>query len=539
IAGPPIDALDLEAPGPVVLGRSTTADRQLPDKTVSRKHGRIWERGSSWFIADLDSRHGTYLNGIKLDAEQPAPIGDGDLVRIGPWTFRVRDYKNPASSSIAIPTNNDLASTAHRVQRVPVRELRSVAQQRLDLLIECAAGINGASSLQDLADESLKAVVTGTGFSRAAFIRQVSATGDIELVAARGVSGEIDGSDFAFSRSLINAASAGEIVRMAGDGGVNYGESIIRLGIHSALCAPIMLGASVEAYLYLDARDAESSVEHDAAAFCQAVSKMSGLALANLKRVELESHRRSLETDLKAARAAQRLIMPPASETLGKYTYAMRTKPGRMVAGDLFDAVPLDDPNDPEGRLAVLLGDVAGKGVGAAILMATAQTYLRLALEHDDDPGRVVTALNAHVAPRVSGGMFLTLWLGVLCPKTNTLDFVDGGHGHWLIARPDEPAAKHQCNGGLLVGIDPAMTYTTESTEFTPGSRLILFSDGLVEQPDADNIQFGIDRAVEVLQSTATPRDDVNELDKAVHAHAGQDHLADDLTLASIHYARD
>ena len=541
IAGPPIEQIVVTPDAPSVVGRSSNVDRQLPDKTVSRRHFKLLKRGANWLLTDLASRHGTFLNGVRLEAEQPAPINDGDLIRVGPWTLRVID---DADRGTSLPTANDLATTSHRVQRVPVRELRSVAQQRLDLLIECAAGINAATTEAELGERALDAVTRGTGFRRAAFIRQVSAAGDVQVIAAVGPgSDEVNPeapthkgattthANFTFSRSLINAASGGEIVRMTGESGQNYGESIIRLGISSALCAPIMLGASVEAYLYLDARDSENSVAQDAAAFCQAISRMCGLALANLKRIDLEFKSARLMDELKAAREAQVRLMPPGVGTVGAFDYAMQNKPGRTVAGDLFDVIDLGG-----GRMALFLGDVMGKGVGAAILMATAQAELRTALSRGDAPDRAVLRANESIAARSAEGEFVTLWLGVLDPEHQRLDFVDAGHGLWLVLRPGQEPETVACEGGILLGISETAEYQTESVEFPPGSRLVVFSDGLVEQRNPENEQFGLERTKAVLGGTGTPRDDVVALARAVRDHAETDALADDLTVASVGY---
>ncbi len=537
IAGPPLDQITITPDQPVVLGRSSNVDHQLADKTVSRRHCRVLRRGVNWLLTDLESRHGTYLNGMKLEPEQPAPLADGDLVRIGPWTLRVIDERDRSTS---LPTTNDLATTSHRVQRVPVRELRSVAQQRLDLLIECAAGINAATSERELGERALDAVTRGTGFKRAAFIRQVSASGDVQVLAAvtpqsiadleRGETPFVDPSKgFSFSRSLINAASNGEIVRMTGESGSNYGESIVRLGISSALCAPIMLGTSVEAYIYLDARDAQDAIAQDAAAFCQAVSRMCGLALANLKRIVLEKNSARMLEEIRAAREAQIRLMPEPSGTLGPFEYAMVNQPGSTVAGDLFDVVPLAD-----GKLAFFLGDVMGKGAGAAILMATIQSALRSALAHGDAPHEAMMRTNESACARSGDGEFLSLFLGVIDPEAQRLDFVDAGHGLWLLAEAGAPARRVACEGGHLLGIQEDAQYITESAPFPPGSRVLAFSDGLVEQPDPRGEQFGFDRAIGVLTGTSTPADDVAALSAALREHAETDRYADDLTVASI-----
>lgn len=537
IAGPPLDQIVVKPGEAVILGRSSNVDHQLADKTISRRHCRIVRRGLNWLLTDLESRHGTSLNGIRLAAEQPAPLTDGDLIRVGPWTLRVID---DADRSTSLPTTNDLATTSHRVQRVPVRELRSVAQQRLDLLIECAAGINASTTEKELGERALAAVSQGTGFKRAAFIRQVSASGDVQILAAvtpesaacaeRGETPFVDPSTgFSFSRSLINAASNGEIVRMTNDSGANFGESIISLGISSALCAPIMLGASVEAYIYLDARDSGDSIAQDAAAFCQAVSRMCGLALANLKRIELEKNSSKMLDEIRAAREAQIRLMPAPAATIGPFQYAMTNQPGSTVAGDLFDVIPLG-----ENRLAFFLGDVMGKGTGAAILMATIQAGLRSSLTHGDEPHVAIRHANESACACSADGEFLSLFLGVIDHEAGSIEFVDAGHGLWMIADSDGTCRRIECEGGHLLGIQHDAEYITESQPFPPGSRLITFSDGLVEQPNPDGEQFGFDRVIAALTESRSPADDVSSLVAALHKHAQADRYADDLTVASV-----
>lgn len=538
IAGPHMDPIGISDHHATVFGRSSACDKQLADKTVSRRHCRVTRRGDGWFIADLDSRHGTYLNGVRLSPEQPAPLVDGDLVRIGPWTFRVREG---AGRGTAMPTTNDLATTSHRVQRVPVRELRSMAEQRLDLILECAEAINAASEVTDLAERVLDAVCQGTGFARAAFIRQVSAAGEVEVIAARidNEPATRDGGPvpFEFSRSLITAAADGEIVRMQSGAGLNYGESIIRLGISSALCAPVMLGGAVEAYVYLDARGSTNTAQADAAAFCQAIARLAGLALGNVKRLALEKAQTIIAGDLRAARQAQRLIMPGATGRVGPLRYALQTKPGRHVAGDLFDVVPLGDPGDPLAPVGVFLGDVSGKGAGAAILMATAQTHLRMALRHYGDAAAAVRDANAYLAAHIDDKSFISLWLGIIDPRAQTVSFVDAGHGHWLMVDPAGRAGYVECRGGLLLAIRDDTPYEAETIPFPPGSRLVLFSDGLVEQPDPDGVQFGHDRIREEVSGNNDAEVDVRRLVDSVRRFADTDTIADDLTVACVQFA--
>ncbi|MEQ8770270.1 MAG: SpoIIE family protein phosphatase [Phycisphaerales bacterium] len=539
ISGPPLPAPDnkLVVPGtpnqPSILGRSTESTFQLPDATVSRQHAQIELVDSIWTLTDLGSRHGTFVNGNKLDADFSHPLNDRDQVRIGPWIFRVRgvNASSTVSSFVTYADDNPLATT--RVQPVPAAELRSLAQQRLDVIIDCAARINSAEDFNELAGVALESVIAAAGFARAAMVRTKHDADEIELVEFRSVRDE-PAESLKISRSLIEGARSGELVRLSADADdqqVNYGQSIVQLGIHSALCAPVMVGDQVQALMYLDARGAENTVRHDAAAFCQAISRLTGLALSNLHRQDLERRQIQLDMDLQAARQAQKLIVPKPRGVRGWHAYAIEMRPGRVVAGDLFDVVALSD--DPEGPVACFLGDVTGKGVGAAITMATVQTHLRVALRHNADPASVVREVNRAVSNKMFDGKFISLWLGVMDPAAGECRFVDAGHGHWLVRPAGGPPELVQCVGGLPIGLDPDARYETETIPFEPGSRVLLFSDGLVEQPDPSGEMFGVQRAIDALAPTASAEEDVETLVRALREHAQTSELADDLTVAS------
>lgn len=538
IAGPPLPdgspRVDIPTSlTPLLIGRSTESGLQLPDATVSRRHAEIARDDDLWILRDLGSRHGTFVNGNRLDPEFPHPLAHRDQLRVGPWVFRVRDLAKGSIGSSFASIADDLPMRSTRVQAVPAMELRSLAQQRLDVLIDCAARINASTDLDALAGVALESIIAGAGFARAAMVRPPDEDGRAEVIAFRAVLPEKP-DELELSRSLLETAARGHVARLTSDspgGAHDYGQSIVQLGIHSALCAPVQVGDAVEALMYLDARGSESAVRHDAAAFCQAISRLSGLALANIRRQDLELEQKRVETELNAAREAQRLIMPAASGTRGWHTYAMEMTPGRVVAGDLFDVVALTD--DPAGPVACFLGDVTGKGVGAAITMATVQTYLRVALRHSQDPATVVTEVNRHVAARLTGGKFVSLWLGVMDPDARAIRFVDAGHGHWLMRDPGGPPRRIECEGGLPIGIDGASVYLTETVPFEPGSRLLLFSDGLIEQPSPEGELFGLDRAIAAATPATNAAEDVRLLVQAVHEHAKGESLADDLTVAS------
>lgn len=525
IAGPATEPIDLRPPGPRRVGRGSENDIQLVYATVSREHAMFVLQGGQWIVIDRQSRHGSFLNGVQLPPGEPTPLAPGDLIRMGPWTFRVRD---PRAGAPAIATTNDFHSSGHRIETIQRATHHEFAQHRLDLILECAASANAAASVADLARVMLDTALQGTGFSRGAVVRQVSASGEVEMLANAGP-GMDNELHVDISRSLLAAASAGETVRLTSEARPDFGQSIVDLGIHSAICAPLMLERSVEAYLYLDARRGERAVAEEAAAFCAAIARIGEMAIGSLRRGQLEQQRRALEREMQAAREVQDVIMPANAGSGSFLRYALARRPGRFVAGDLFDFVPLDD-----NTCAAFLGDVAGKGISAALLMTIAQTHLRCGLRTERDPGHTVTDLNHHVFRYSAANRFLSLWLGLFDRQRHELAFVDAGHGHWLLRRPGEAPAPVRCAGGLLVGVQEGQQYHAETIVVPPGSRVIVFSDGLVEQPDRIGVQFGVHRAIESLAASTSAETDVQILSQAVVRHAGTDVLADDLTIASI-----
>jgi serine phosphatase RsbU (regulator of sigma subunit) len=571
VIGPPLPPVKIAPDKMCVLGRSSQSDVSLADESVSRKHASINCMSGSWIITDLGSRHGTTVNAAALGANQAAPLKSGDQIAIGPWIFRVRIGHTPTSTAghrmvsmiDAAPSTSSAAR--ERVERVQENELARINQNRLRLLMEAAASVAGAVDEQTLAHSIAKSAAEGTGFPRAFILRESGvpgesdAPGELQIVCEWPVPPEGEAGKPAshpaltFPRSLILAARKGEVVRLTSDAPMTTA-SIMSLGIQTAVCAPIMLGSGaasgggssgVSGYLYLDARTGTAgptagarppNLQQDAAAFCSALAKLYAMALGNLARAELEHRQRELVRDLEAAREAQKMIMPPERAEVSGVRYAMRSRSGRYVAGDLFDALPL-----PDGRVAVLLGDVAGKGISAAILMATAQTHLHVSLRSGMDAAGAVSAVNRHVCRHAISSKFISLWLGIFDPKNKCVSYVDAGHGYWMLAGGEGEGARDKpyvpasgAAGGIPLGIDETFEYQALTVPIATNQRLLVFSDGIVEQPDHENHLFGLERAASAVQPSRSVDQDVEALFEAVLAYARTEDLADDTTVASV-----
>ena len=515
--------------GPFVMGRARGCQVCFEDPSVSRRHASMVRRDDRWFVVDHGGRHGTYLNGVRLEAEQPTIAEQGDFIRVGPYTFRI-DFGDSRTTMIA-PTERQLGSDTI-VERVSSGDLGSLAQRRLDVLIEGAVAIHQSTDEAELGEAVVDVVLAGTGFPRAAMIRPTGSSEQVEVLVSRDTK-VARTAEFSFSSSLLREASSGHIARLSRRGGEQLGQSIERLGITAALCAPIVLDASVVGYIYLDSRANEQAGYPDAAGFCHAISKMAGLALANLKRADLQRRQRRLEEDLRGARQAQAFLCPKGEGTVGALAYAMQSFPGRFVAGDLFDIFPLD-----EGRVGICFGDVTGQGATAAILMTAVLSHLRASLARYGEPAQAIHDVNRYVWECSPAHMFVSLWVAVYDDADRSLCYVDGGHGHWFIMHRGTGPVHADKPGGLLVGIEPDYVYESVTLDLDDVDRIILYSDGLIEQVNPDGEAFEKNRVQEVLKTTGSSKQDVAALFQRLEEFAGKTMLDDDVTVASIEIAQ-
>ncbi|HEX4056574.1 MAG TPA: SpoIIE family protein phosphatase [Tepidisphaeraceae bacterium] len=537
--GPPIEPLELKsAPGGVVIGRHEHCLLRLPVEAeqVSRQHARFSEHAGHWRVTDLHSRWGTFLNGVKIPPNREMPLSDGDLLRIVPWTFSFSTHGVPQRALRSV----DDATTAGAMIRShgPERAIEPLQDDLLHLLLESASAIHGAEDEKSLANLLMDIACRGTGLHNAAVLRALDSAGRIEVVMSRVGPTLREPTAMGFSRSLLTTASQGVLAEMSATSTGDFSQSIIQMNVDAAICVPLMLGSTVAAYLYLDSRGgshAPRTLRPNAAGFCVALAKIAGLALANLKRLDIERRSAQIEAELKAAMAAQRWILPREKVCAGSFVCAGTSRPGEYVGGDFFDAIVL-----PDNRLVVALGDVSGHGVAASVLMTATQGFFHAAITQHGDLARAVKDLNAFVHPRRPETIFVTLWVGLFDPKKMTVSYVDAGHGYALLANPDRTFQSLSEGDAVPVGIMPDSTYSVTTHPLPPNGRALVISDGLVEQPTLEpgpgqsREQFGIERVQASVAEAKTDEDAIARLFDAVYQFAGTQSLSDDATAVLV-----
>ena len=538
VAGPELEPIELPAEAAALtLGRHEDCQIALPAdaEKVSRFHAKFTRDGDAWTIGDLNSRWGTFVNGLRIGGDRPTPLEDGDLVRITPWTFAFS--ATPSSRGLEIA--DDTSTTIVRPVSISPGDVRD---ELFTLLLDSATAIHAADSEAALAESVMESALRGTGLSNAMMLRPLNTAGRVEIIASKSLNAQSSNEPISFSRSLINLAATGQVAEMnagAGGAGDNISQSIVQMRISAALCVPLMLGGAPAAFLYLDARHSiAQGLRPHASAFAVALGRMASLALANLKRVEMERRSATIEADLRAGTIAQKWVMPKRDGTIGGAKYIGESKPGRYVGGDFFDLIDLGN-----GRVAVALGDVAGKGVAASVLMTATQGFLHASLLNLIDPAAAVTATNRFVCPRRPESKFVTAWVGVFDFAAGMLTYIDAGHGY-AVLRADGAITPLAEGGNVPIGVLDDHEYVASTVTLPKTGEVIVVSDGIVEQPGTilgtdgslRNDMFEMSGVHATLSPLASDGDCVAALFAAVIGHAGTDQLADDATAVAVRW---
>lgn len=246
---------------------------------------------------------------------------------------------------------------------------------------------------------------------------------------------------------------------------------------------------------------------------------------ARLHREALEKER--LEREMELASEIQRRLLPTTLPEIPGFELSGWSRPAQQVGGDYYDVIELAD-----GRCGVVVGDVSGKGMPAALMVSTVHSALRLLLDRHDVGPELVERLNRHIAETSTPNKFITFFLAAVDAAAGELRFLNAGHNPPLLVAPGGEIRELETSG-LPLGLLPDSTYGADTLEIAPGELLLIYSDGITEAVSPNDEQFGIARLEEVVRRC---RDEplpviIRSIDRATAEFAAGMPQADDQTL--------
>src|SRR5579864_7317404 len=240
----------------------------------------------------------------------------------------------------------------------------------------------------------------------------------------------------------------------------------------------------------------------------------------------------TMKRDLEIAREIQLWLIPDAPPPSPKLDIAFTTRPANTVAGDFYDVFPRGS-DGPEERMLIVIADVVGKSIPAALLMATFQASLRTLSESDCSLTELTAGLNRYLSAHSRGGLrFTTAFLGEFDPRTGRLNYINAGHNAPVLRNVSGSRVERLEAGGVPLGIRSDAQYECGSTTVYPGDLIVLFTDGVIEAVNDRQEEYGEARLLSSLESSKTSSSDeiLRRLMQQVENFVGDAPQHDDMT---------
>jgi hypothetical protein len=509
-----------EISAPVVMGRGRDTDIMLPDPGVSRRHASLRPTpAGEWYLEDLHSTRGTWLNGRRLQPGESALIVESDLIEIPPWSLLIGG--SSGSRGQFLPSS----MTEGRIEEAIASPL---LRERFDAMVAAVQRATMRGGEEEVFGAMLDSLLMASDLDRAMILRIEGVDGRKVAIRAKDRGEELNPRPY--SRTLVNEAiDRKATVRMEENPEFSGAASIIASGAGEAMARQISDENGKPLMLYADRRSVQGN-DPEVVAWFDAVASLCEVALRLQRGRIAESERARLAAEMTAARAVQEVLLPGAEGRLGSLSWRTLAIPCIGIAGDMIVARQVGD------GLHAMLGDVSGKGARAGLVMAGTQAFSDALAAAGFGPGELVSKLDEWLIRNTLADQFVSLWCGRLEPD-GTLRCAVAAHPHCFIRRADGRVERPEFESRLLLGVLECET-PENVLHLDPGDSLIVYSDGLYEEirrdadPSNPREQYGEER---VRASIETHGPDPAAILDALVAWCGHDQFRDDLTILVVH----
>lgn len=518
----PGQEIALESPR-CVLGRHPNCDIKLEDGSVSREHAQLTQVGGRWYVEDLNSRNGTFLNGRIVDRRQP--LADGDEIRICDLQFSFHGGAPAAATRANITALglatlvDDAGSGSNIMSKLDVSSSQSGfrlslrPEAKLRALIEITESLGASLSLDEVLQKTLDSTFNIFVQADRGFIAlRDYENGPLIPHAVKHRRDEED--EIRISRTIVEQVLEGKQAILSADAAsderFDMSQSVADYHIRSMMCAPLLdSGNRGIGVIQIDTVDRRARFQQEDLDVLAAVARQAAFAVENSQLHHQALRQQRVERDLALAHEVQQGFLPSERPALSGIEFFDYYESASQLGGDYYDYIPL-----PGGRLAVVVADVSGKGIPAALLMARLSSEVRFCLATENSPAKAVERLNAGFARPGWEDRFVTLALAVLEPAAHKVSLINAGHLPPLLRRANgavEPVGVEA--SGVPLGVDNDVRYATHEFALAPGERVTLFTDGISEAMNPSGQLFGLARLRECL---AEPCDSVEMLGRGV-----------------------
>jgi serine phosphatase RsbU (regulator of sigma subunit)/pSer/pThr/pTyr-binding forkhead associated (FHA) protein len=512
----PIDRL------PFMMGRGEGCSLVIAHPQVSREHARIESERGNYVIHDENSRHGTFVNGVRITR---SILRAGDSITLGSRHSVVvfEDGESDASHTLLAQISQRWTSGADE------NDL-----EKLSLFLQAAQSLSSVEASNEVLRTMLEYSIRLTGAERG-FVFLGESADSFRLECGRDLDGNELVGEPSLSRSVIRDAAESQVDFILSDIPDEVAaerESIMANAIRSVIAIPLRAqgATSLLGLLYLDSQSRNQDFTRVGNDILHAIARQAANLLENLRLIEMERQSALLRKELQIAASIQSQIIP---EKLPEFAFARiagRSIPCTGVGGDFYDVIPV------KNGFVAIVADVSGKGVPAALLASMVQGMFHAQTRLGVDRGITlldsIESLNTFVCSRTPIERYVTLAAFRYLPsESNTveIELINAGHVPPVIVRASGEVEVIE-EGDMPVGLFEFAQYHVISLSLAIGDRIVLLTDGITEAETEAGEQFGVER----LREPMLESDPVSSLLKAVQEFCQGAPAQDDRTILAI-----
>ena len=518
---------------PYSVGRKIDKDLVIADPRVSRDHALIVSENGAFYLVDQGSKHGSFVNGERVQRQK--------LERNDRLEFGVRDVAYVIFHPLHLQSSNTAREFLSQISGIHI-STETTDLEKLTLFLEAARKLNTIGVLDEILVTLLDATLKLTRAERG-YVFMKNEDGNLRLAAGRNAKGEPLLDDKTISHSILDEAlkSNSEFVITDTSQSLDLAgrQSIVAYDLRTVICIPLRKpqvqatrdlqattgsgSGEVMGALYVDSRFASRDISSVSNEILQAIAIEAASLIENARLVQAEEAARRYQQELSIAAGIQQGLMAVTIPEVPFARLVGRNLSCKEIGGDFFDAVSTED------GLAVVLADVSGKGVSAALLANTLQGMIYSQLTACRPLTEIVAAVNRFFTQKHIGEKYATVIVARMRPN-GELEYVNCGHVPPLLI------SNHQVNrpkhGNLPVGLLKDATYESDLCQLKPGDRLVLVTDGVTEAENAHGDFFEDSR----LETVAAKSRSLDDIFNAVADFCSGTPLSDDCTVVDLLY---
>jgi len=542
------------------IGRSSRNDVCIADPFASRLHAEIRQEGDVFYLVDMGGVNGTFRNGLRVVGRCPLMIDD--KIRIGETelVLRADNFDQPREStkvmvsdnlpqiapeaSISPQQNSRLTSsliTEAQAAAVSPAQYPAVASQPrvnrdlLAVISRVGVALLSNTSLEETLKQVMDLVFDTVPVDRGFLLLHEGAQHDLHCKVARTREGFIDPQEMQvqISRLVIDRVTKeGDSILTsdaAHDSRFVGSQSILLNNLRSVIAVPLAIDAQILGMIYVDSPFSVNRFTEDDLQVLTALAGVAAIKIENARLIEVRLEQNRMKEELAVASEIQLRLQPVSPPEVHGYEMTGISFPCREIGGDYYDFIERSD-----GKLGLALGDVSGKGTGAALLMASLHAAVRAQATTTSSISHVMHEISNYLDKNTPDNKYATLFLGVLDPTSGNLVYSNAGHNPPILLRAKKIQRLEV--GGVPVGLFPESEYQESTVAIEPDDILLLYSDGITESINEAEEEFGDDRLIAVAQQYADSpvarlRDKIEE---ALSRFVGKAAPFDDMTLVIV-----